>query len=71
MEEQQLEHALPSAPVGVELTHVWKGCKCMREKKRQQDPSTTHSPQGPLATSALPPCAHSKGGGMSLGRAAA
>lgn len=57
MEEQQLEHVLPSAPVGVELTHLWKGCKRMREKKRQQNPSTTHSPSlpGPLATSALPP----------------
>ena len=57
MEEQQLEHVLPSAPVGVELTHVWKGCNCMREKKRQQKASTTHSPSlpGPLATSALPP----------------
>jgi len=29
MEEQQLEHVLPSAPVGVELMHVWKGCKRM------------------------------------------
>ena len=36
MEEQQLEHVLPSAPVGAELTHVWKVCNCMREKKRQQ-----------------------------------
>lgn len=57
MEEQQLEHVLPSAPVGVHLTHVWEGCKRMREKKRQQNPSSTHSPSlpGPLATTALSP----------------
>lgn len=34
MEEQQLEHVLPSAPVGVELMHVWKGCKCMGGDRR-------------------------------------
>lgn len=53
---------------GVELMHIWKGCKGMSEKKRQQNPSTTQSPSlpGALATSALPPRAHSEEGGLSL-----
>lgn len=53
MQEQQLERVPLSAPVGVELMRVRKGCKHRREKRRQQNPSTRGcgSLPGPLATS--------------------
>lgn len=52
MEEQQLELVLPSAPVGVELTHVWNGCKHMRERRGSKIPA----PPTPPACQDL--CAH-------------
>ena len=59
MEEQQLEHVLPSAPVGVELMHVWKGCKCMGGDRRG---SKIPAPLTLLACQDLwlPLCAHAQ-----------